>query len=216
MALGPNQSILFLHTSFWLQQLLDTSYFEQGGNSEQFCTTQLCSLQSRRANSSIRLPDAQGFTNPLAITSAFQGFHKKCNSCESLKCLLKRWLTLEIITPFSLKTGWNFPCGFMLLEGILDNLWLLNLRRPGEQCKCGWWMKGKVFLRNSENSYPSFPRVSVICCQSVQETFEEKYFSLGWDKPHVSEVHKQVQKGWRKKGTCMQTFLNKRATSFIK
>lgn len=152
-------------------------------------------LQSRRASPSIRLPDAQEFTNPLAITSAFQGFHKKCNSCESLKCLLKQWLTLGIITPFALRTGWSFPCGFMLLEGILDNLWLFNPSRPWEQCKCGW-MKCKVFLLNSENSYPSgapsFPRVSVICCQNVQETFEEKYLSLGWGKLHVSEVHKQV------------------------
>lgn len=100
-------------------------------------------LQSRRASPSITLPDAQGFTNPLAITSAFQGFHKKCNSCESLKCLLKWWLTSEIITPFSLKTGWSFPCGFMLLEGILDNLWLFNPCSPWEQCKCGWWTKEK-------------------------------------------------------------------------
>jgi len=87
------------------------------------------------------------------------------------------------ITLFSLRTGWSFPSGFMLLEEILDNLWQFNACRPWEQCKCGWWMEGKVFLLNSENSYPSgapcFPGVSVICCQNFQEMLEGEYFPSG-------------------------------------
>lgn len=115
----------------------------------------MCSQWSKRPNPSIRLPDAQGFANPLGITSAFQRFYKKHYSCGSLKCLLKWWLTSEIITPLSLRTGWSFSIGFVPLEKILDNLWLFNPHRPWEQCKCGQWTEGKVFLLNSENSYPS-------------------------------------------------------------
>lgn len=90
----PSPARIFLTSASFGYDWQDTSYFEQGGNSEQFLTTQLCSCNPEGlASPSITLPDAQGFTNPLAITSAFQGFHKKCNSCESLKCLLKQWLT---------------------------------------------------------------------------------------------------------------------------
>lgn len=71
----------------------------------------------------------------------------------------------------------------MLLEEILDNLWLLIPTDLGSSASVGGGWKGKVFLLNSENSYPSgapyFPGVSVIFCQNFQEMLEEKHFPLG-------------------------------------
>lgn len=122
MAPGSNQSILFLHIYFWLQPLLDVinrmRHIWAGRKFRASSYYMVVLLQCRRANPNIKLPDAQGFTNPLAITSVSHSFHKKYNSCEYLKCLLKQWLTSEIILPFPLKQDGVSPVASCCWKGF--------------------------------------------------------------------------------------------------